>query len=121
MPAGAGIAAFRTPEACADALSAYLDWRPASATNAIERLPDEQWHSDYPSTLLGSKGLQAGHANCQLLDALAEGHKAVGQTTQEQSIDLQQWIGSGADGIPRLVKICECLLIRGTAPECRQA
>lgn len=33
--AGAGIAGFRTPEACADALGAYLDWTPPRAKDAI--------------------------------------------------------------------------------------
>ncbi len=33
--AGAGIAGFRTPESCADALAAYLDWTPPRAKEAI--------------------------------------------------------------------------------------
>jgi acetate---CoA ligase (ADP-forming) len=33
--AGAGIAGFRTPEACADALGAYLDWTPPRAREAL--------------------------------------------------------------------------------------
>ena len=36
--ANAGIAAFRTPEACADALSAYLNWRKPSAVGQIAPL-----------------------------------------------------------------------------------
>jgi acyl-CoA synthetase (NDP forming) len=36
--ADAGIAAFRTPEACADALQAYLNWQPPLATLA-EKMP----------------------------------------------------------------------------------
>ncbi len=38
--AEAGIPAFRTPEACADALSAYLSWRPMTARK-VEMLPEE--------------------------------------------------------------------------------
>jgi acyl-CoA synthetase (NDP forming) len=33
--AGAGIAGFRTPETCADALAAYLDWTPPRAREAL--------------------------------------------------------------------------------------
>jgi acyl-CoA synthetase (NDP forming) len=37
--AEAGIAAFRTPEACADAVRAYLDWRPPHIAPALAEPP----------------------------------------------------------------------------------
>jgi acyl-CoA synthetase (NDP forming) len=40
--AGAGIAGFRTPEACADALGAYLDWTPPRE-RATPPLPAAAW------------------------------------------------------------------------------
>jgi acyl-CoA synthetase (NDP forming) len=36
----AGVAAFRTPESCADALAAYFNWRAPAAVPAVE-VPDE--------------------------------------------------------------------------------
>jgi acyl-CoA synthetase (NDP forming) len=38
--AQAGIAAFRTPEACADGVRAYLDWRAPRAVEAVGGLPE---------------------------------------------------------------------------------
>ena len=45
--AEAGVPAFRTPEACADALSAYFSWR---APHAAEHAAAPTWPKDLPAT-----------------------------------------------------------------------
>ena len=47
MLAQAGIAAFRTPEGCADALNAYFSWRPPQPNSFATKLP---WPENLPVT-----------------------------------------------------------------------
>ncbi|MES2534941.1 MAG: acetate--CoA ligase family protein [Pseudomonadota bacterium] len=73
----ARIPVFRTPEACADAAAAYLDWRaprtappasaPAAAAEALARLPGEALNAAQSRSVFAALGIpQAGE---MLLDA----------------------------------------------------
>jgi acyl-CoA synthetase (NDP forming) len=74
--AEAGVAAFRTPESCADVIRAFLDWRApraepsaASVAHALPTRPDE---AD-ARHLFGALGLATGFAVMATPDAVPDG------------------------------------------------
>jgi acyl-CoA synthetase (NDP forming) len=80
-----GIAGFRTPEACADAIRAWRDWRPPLETPA----PDAKRVAAARALLGGKQRLNEQEA-CRVFDAL--GVKAAASetiTTPEQAVKLE--------------------------------
>jgi len=81
--AGAGIAGFRTPEACADALGAYLDWTPPRAKDAIA-LP-----AAARAALDGAKGAATLNEQraLELFSALGVPVPAIAQVSDAEGVD----------------------------------
>ena len=81
--AGAGIAGFRTPEACADALGAYLDWTPPRAKDAIA-LP-----AAARAALDGAKGAATLNEQraLELFSALDVPVPAIAQVSDAEGVD----------------------------------
>lgn len=84
--AGAGIAGFRTPEACADALGAYLDWTPPHAKDAIA-LP-----AAARAALDGAKGAATLNEQraLELFSALGVPVPAIAQVSDAAGVDAQK-------------------------------